>query len=843
VIFNSPSGIFGNANAIPQCSAVAFALDECAPDSQIGLITIRANHLGNPNYLLGTAPVYDLVPNGEEPVRFAFVAPVVKVPISIPVQVRTAGDYGLRFTVSDITQLTPIAGAKLTVWGFPASGSHQMERFKKGSPGNPAGCPNLANTGCIASPTLSNAPSNPLTDSPTTCTGEPLITTLEVQTYQDPDHRSKAESSYPPITKCERETFNPVLQAGATTGETDAASGLDLELKTEIFEGLSASPSEIRAASVTLPDGFTINPDAADGQSDCTDAQANFDSEGPAQCPDNAKIGTFAIHSPTLNGPLTGSIFIGEPRPGNQYRLFLIASGFGINIKLVGALRPDPNTGQVSAYFEDLPPLPFEAFELHLFSSDRGLMATPTLCTVYQISADLFPWNASLADQTSTQFFGLDEGPHGGPCPGQVRPFQPTLVAGTSNPVAGAHSAFVLRLDREDGDQFLGKLNFTMPPGLTADLRGIAYCPEAAITAAAGAQGHVEQISPSCPAASQIGTSNVAAGPGSHPFHAIGRVYFAGPFQGAPLSLVAITPALAGPYDYGNVVVRVALHIDPLDAHVVADSETVPKIIGGIPIRMRSIQVNIDKPEFMINPTNCSPLSVDSEGIGDQGTVADFSSYFHANNCAALGFAPKMSIKQLGGKRNTRRASNPGLRFELKTREGDANIKSLTVTLSRAFEIDQRHLSNLCTEAELVKTKCAGRQAIGVARTKTPLLDAPLEGPVYAVSGSGGLPRLAFILNGQVSIIPRAQTSATPSGALKTVVPVVPDAPIGDFRFTLFGGKQGYLANTRDLCAAPPFTNVEYVGQNGKKAVQRIKVKAACAGKAKKSKGRQAARR
>ena len=74
-----------------------------------------------------------------------------------------------------------------------------------------------------------------------------------------------------------------------------------------------------------------------------------------------------------------------------------------------------------------------------------------------------------------------------------------------------------------------------------------------------------------------------------------------------------------------------------------------PSIIGGIPLRLRSIQVNIDKPEFMINPTNCDPHSIASQGIGDQGTVASFSSPFQAVNCATLPFKPKMAVKQLGG--------------------------------------------------------------------------------------------------------------------------------------------------------------------------------------------------
>jgi hypothetical protein len=827
VIFNSPQGIFGNTNAITQCPSVAFSLDECTPDSQAGLITIHANYLGNPNYMLGTVPLFNLVPQAGETGRFAFVAPLVNIPISIPIQVRTGSDYGLRFTVSNITQVTPIAGARLTFWGFPASASHSSDRFAKGSPGDPAGCPTLANTSCIETPTKANIPSNPLTDNPTACTGEPLTTTLEVQTYQDPEHPSTAQSSYPTTTECDRETFNPVLQASATTNEADAPSGLNIELKTPQFEGLSASPSDMKSATVTMPPGFTINPDAADGQTACTDSEANFGSEGPANCPNHSKIGYFAITSPTLNGPLTGAIYIGEPRPGNQYRLFMIASGFGMNIKLVGSFSPDPVTGQLTTTFADLPPLPFENFQLHLFASDRGLMATPTTCTVYTVSADLFPWNSNLADQISTQIFGIESGPHGSQCPGQIRPFNPTLVAGTSNPVAGDFSSFTLRLDREDGDQFLGKLNFTMPPGLTADLGGITYCPEAAITAAANAPGRTEQAEPSCPASSQIGTTNVAAGPGSHPFHAVGRMYLAGPFKGAPLSLAAVTPALAGPYDYGTVVVRVALHVDPIDAHVVADSETVPSIIGGIPIRMRSIQVNIDKSNFMINPTNCSPTSVGSQGIGDQGTVASFSSYFHAVNCATLGFEPRMTISQLGGHKMTRRNSNPGMQFDLRTRSGDANLKAVAVTLPRAFEIDQRHLGNLCSRAQLIGQECAGRQPIGKVVTNTPLLDAPLSGPAYAVSGFGKLPHVVFILRGQVAIMPEAESFSV-GGHLKTIVPVVPDAPIGHFRLTLFGGNHGYLINTRDLCTGPATTDVQYLGQNGKRKTQKVTAKTAC---------------
>src|SRR5262249_25382123 len=164
----------------------------------------------------------------------------------------------------------------------------------------------------------------------------------------------------------------------------------------------------------------------------------------------------------------------------------------------------------------------------------------------------------------------------------------------------------------------------------------------------------------------------------------------------------------------------------------------------------------------------------------------------------------------------------------LRTREGDANIKSIAVTLSNAFEIDQRHLGNICSEKELAEKDCAGRTPIGMATTTTPLLDQPLTGPVYAVSGSGGLPRLAFILTGQVDLLPRADTDTVSGGRLQTTVPVVPDAPIGHFHLIVFGGKSGYLINTRDLCVHPPKTMVAYTAQSGKTRTEAVKVRSAC---------------
>jgi hypothetical protein len=826
-VVNLPEGMFGNPNAVPKCTSADFALFRCAPIAQAGVITVRGNYEGNGDNLMGTAPLYVLESRSDsETTRFGFIVHQINVPISIPVSLRTTSDYGVRLTVSEVTQQIPLAGLQMKIWGFPAEPEHDEARFAIGEPGKPSNCPSSFETKCTGSHPAP-VPIKPLTSNPSICTGQPLVVNLDVRTYQDPGHLAHAEDAYPATTDCEQQTFRPVFNVDVTNHSADSPSGLEIQLKAPQPLGFSASPSQIRSATLLLPEGLTINPDAADGQGACTDDEANFESEEPAACPDLSKIGNFDIESPALDGPLKGSLYFGEPKPGNQYRVFMIASGFGINAKIVADVHPDPQTGRLTMSVTDLPQVPFEGFNLHAFASDRALAATPTHCAIYHADSTFIPWNSQLAPQTSQPFISVDSGPHGSACPGVTRSFKPTLVAGMSNPVAGNFSNFTLRLDREDGDQFLGDLNFTLPPGLSGYLRGIGYCPEASIAAAKEKLGRAELAGPSCPTSSQIGTSNVAAGPGSHPFHAVGKMYLAGPFKGAPLSLVAITPALAGPYDYGTVVVRVALHVDPLTAQVKATSDTVPSIIGGVPIRMRSIQVSVDKPRFMINPTNCGEHSIDSQGIGDQGTVTDFSSYFHAVNCYSLGFKPRMTIRQLGASSQTKRTKNPRLRFDLYTRPGDANVKSVSVTVSKAFQIDQRHLGNICSESELASKECAGRTPIGKATTTTPLLDRPLSGDVYAVSGSGGLPRLAFILDGQVKIVPRADTK-TVKGELQTTVPVVPDAPIGHFRFNLFGGKTGYLINTRDLCVHRPVVKVAYTAQSGKTHSQSIKVKAPC---------------
>jgi hypothetical protein len=189
-----------------------------------------------------------------------------------------------------------------------------------------------------------------------------------------------------------------------------------------------------------------------------------------------------------------------------------------------------------------------------------------------------------------------------------------------------------------------------------------------------------------------------------------------------------------------------------------------------------------------------------------------------------------MRITQLGGHGQTRRSLDPAIRFDLNTRPGDANIRSVAVTLPNVLEIDQGHLGNICAKSELEATHCAGRQPIGTVKTETPLLEKPLEGLAFAVSGYSGLPHIAFFLGGQVTIVPQGETKTVGGQRLRTKVPVVPDVPIGHFQLTLFGAKRGYLTNTRSLCRSAPMATVELNAQNGAMLTQRVAMKAACGG-------------
>jgi hypothetical protein len=860
-----PTGLIGNPGAVPRCSADQFASDQCPVDSQLGFIEVGLNTgpgTGFGSGVVAIAPVFNLIPPPTEPALLGFKVGLVNSPVFEVVSARTGGDYGVDTTVSNIDHVVPLARIKQVIWGVPADPAHNPLRFEfsEGIPtailtetehvltcdandvtstADPTTAVHLCsdnnsnpgNSVGLRGPVASNSPRVPFFQNPTTCGLTSLETSLDVLSYDGGE--SHATSTWPATTNCAQLAFNPSLFARPTTESTDSPSGIDVDLKAPSFESPEApSPSEIRGTMVTLPPGFTINPNAADGKTACLDAEALFGTTEEAHCPEFSKIGTLEVHSPVLPGALPGAIYIGHPEAGNRYRLFLTFDGFGVHVKLAGSVHPDPQTGQVVTEFKNLPQFPFEDFDLHFFGSERGILATPTQCGTYPVSTVFEPWDGALPNQTSTQFFTLNSGPGGSACPNGPRPFSPRFAAASANNTAGSHTAFSLNLTRQDGDQNLSALNVTTPPGFSATLKGIPYCPEAAIAAAASStySGAQEQAHPSCPAASLLGEAFAGVGAGTHPFYAPGKVYLAGPYKGAPLSMVVITPAVSGPYDLGDVVVRVALHVDPTTAQVSAISDPLPQILEGIPLRLRSIMVNLNRPGFSLNPTNCSPFSTQATVFGSEGATASLASHFQVANCARLDFAPKLAISVKGP---TKRAQDPALKAVLTMPPGNANIARAQVTLPHSNILEQAHIGTVCTRVQFAAHACPPTSIYGRAVAYTPLLDQPLSGSVYLRSSSNKLPDLVADLNGQLEVTLDGKVDTGKGEGIRNTFSVVPDAPVSKFVLSLRGGKKGLLVNSENLCGphAKVHAIADFTGQNGKVHNTTLKVQNDCSKK------------
>jgi hypothetical protein len=807
-----PTGFIGNIDATPHCSLLAFSLHNCPVESQVGV----------GNILFGQQAIFNMEPHTGEPGMLGFFAPLIQAPVFIELSGRTDSDYGLNGRTTGIFHLLPISGVLLHLWGVPADPSHDRYRWPAPQEGNcfsnyPEPCP-----GKPATPY--NGPAVPFLENPTSC-GAALTMGLDLQYYTLTTLR--AETAWPTTTGCDQLTFNPSLTAKPTTTQADTAAGMDVDLVVPQTQSpTTPSPSEIRATKVTLPSGFSINPNAADGKTVCSDAEAAFGTLNEARCPEQAKVGTATIDSSALPGPIKGAIYLGASRPNDRYRLIVTADGFSTHVKLAGSVQADPTTGQLVTSFTDLPQSPLQEFILHFFGSERGLLATPTKCGKYPVETEFVPWDAALPDQTSTAYFTVDSGPNGSPCPGSNRPFNPEVRAGSPDNTAGAHTPFAVKMVRPDGDQNFTGVRVTTPPGFAATLAGIPYCPESAIAKLNEPDyaGLVESASSACPPASEIGTATVGVGAGSHPFYAPGKVFLAGPYKGAPLSLVTSVPAVSGPYDLGEVAVRIAVHVNPATAQVTAVSDPLPSIIGGIPLRIRSTLINLDRPGFTLNPTNCSPFSVESVISGSEGATADVATPFQVANCGVLPYAPKLRLHLTGG---VQRRGHPAIHAVLTAAPGEANTHDVSVTLPSDELLDNSHLKTICTRVAFADRACPTGSLIGEAEATTPLLGQPLRGGVYLRASSRRLPDLVVDLRGQIDIELAGRVDSV-AGRLRVTFETVPDAPVSHFAMNLLGGAKGLLVNTEGLCGVPKAATASMTGQNGTSLTSKPRLNPAC---------------
>jgi hypothetical protein len=850
ITISAPPGLVGSPTDVPRCTQSEFAVLSCPTDSQIGFSFIDIGEAGTED--LFVQPLYNLVPPPDELALWGTFTPFVPLPaIFTAISARTDSDYGLDLRTFGIPS-TPASPPRFAIvtWGVPAEPKYDQLRYPATlaeteqtfhySVDCSSTLPNpfadlLASliknrdfpAECEVPSTLvgfsANYPPVPYFSNPTTCSG-PLTASIETVAFDL--ERDFLTSAYPETIGCDQLSFDPSLTAKPTTVDADSPSGIDVDVRVPQSLGATTlSPSHIRGVSVRLPEGFTINPGSADGKTSCSDAEARFGTREQAQCPEFAKIGTLEIESAALPRELPGAIYLGRPLPGDRYRVFLTADGFSVHLKLPGTAVPDPRTGRLTISFRDLPQAPFQRFRMHIFGAERGLLATPTRCGTYAVESEFVPWAAELPNQTSTQFFEIDAGPGGTPCPGANRGFDPSLTTGLTDNTGGQHSEFAFDLTRRDGDQSLSGVEVVNPPGFSAVLAGIPYCPEATLASLAAQSylGTTELTGPAC-AASQVGTSIASAGPGSRPVSLSGRVYLAGPYRGAPLSLAVVTPAVSGPYDLGNVVVRVAVRVDPRTARVSAVSDALPRIVEGVPLRLRRVLITLDRSNFVLNPTNCDPFSIEASVVGDEGARRDLSSHFQVANCGTLPFEPRLSIRLSGG---FNRLGHPAIRAEYRASRSEANARRISVTLPKGELLDQSHIRTICTRVAFAANACPAGSVLGRARAITPLLDEPLEGPVVLRSSSNRLPDLVVDLTGQFDFELVGRVDSV-DGRLRTTFDAVPDVPVTRFVLNLLGGNKGLLINSEPLCGATKRATVRMRGQNGAAHNVRTKLLTSC---------------
>ncbi|HWN73511.1 MAG TPA: hypothetical protein VNN15_06870, partial [Solirubrobacterales bacterium] len=636
--------------------------------------------------------------------------------------------------------------------------------------------------------------------------------------------------------------------------------GLDFSLDvndpglTEL-EGIAGS--DIKEARVVMPEGMSANPSVANGLEGCSKAQlaAETASSAPgAGCPNASKIGTVEVETPLLDEALTGSLFVATPydnEAGSLVALYMVIKNpkLGVSVKQTLRVELDPVTGRITTVAENLPQLPFSHFLIHLREGPRSPLATPPTCGEQDMEAILTPWAGGPPVVTHSAF-SIVSGPGGGACSNPL-PFNPGFTAGTTDNTGGRYSPFLTRLTRSDADQEISSFSFKLPRGLIGKLAGIPYCSDAAIVAARARTGPhggaEEEASPSCPAASKVGHTQVGAGVGPSLTYAPGNLYLAGPYNGSPLSLVAITPAKVGPFDLGTVVVRFAVKINPETAEVSVDasgSDPIPRILHGLPVHLRDIRAYVDRPGFILNPTSCNRTTTAATVLG-VGPAPSFTSApvtvsvpFQAAGCGSLGFKPKLTLSLKGG---TKRGDTPALKAVLTARGGDANIGRAQVTLPHSEFLEQAHIKTICTRVQFAQGSrpgegCPKASVYGFARAVTPLLSEPLEGPVFLRSSSHELPDLVAVLHGQIDIVLAGRIDSTKKGQIRNTFETVPDAPVSKFTLEMRGGKKGLLVNSTNICAGRHRATARFTGQNGKLSISKPQLTTKCGKKGKKHK-------
>jgi hypothetical protein len=838
IVVDLPPGFVGNPQVVEKCSQVLAAeppepgRSQCPASSQIGvarldLFTLTHEPLGSESEDL--VPIYNVVPDKGVAAQFEFYD---GTPVTLFVNVSQDTNYAVRVTVSGIPKAASFTSSSLTFFGEPST-NHDIENDTVGAAPfaflqNPVDC----SAGPLQSKVAMDFWQHPGSYLPD---GSPNLS--------DPNWKTYTSTTYPSLTGCDMLQFEPTLTVTPDTTEADEPTGVNVTLgvpQSPDSLGALATP-ELKDATVTLPAGMSLSPSAADGLGACSNAQIDLESIEPGSCLNASVLGTVHVDVPLLENPLVGQVFLGSPEcdpctaadaaEGRMLRLYIEAAGSGVRLKKEGRVYLNPSTGQLTSKFEDNPQDPFENLELDFKGGLRAGLATPQVCGPATTTSDLVPWSSPVTqDATPFSSFDVSWDGNGGACPA-VPPLTPSFSAGTSNPDAGQFSPFTLTFGREDREQDLSGIQVQMPPGLLGTLSGIPLC------------GEPEASSGTCSQASEIGSMTVAAGPGSHPFYEKGEIYLTGPYKGAPFGLSIVVPTVAGPFNLGSVVVRAQIHVDPLTAALTVASDPFPQVIDGIPLRLRTANVTVDRPGFIFNPTNCEQLHVTATITGAQGSQAQVSAPFAVSGCAGLHFGPTFEVSTSG---KTSRADGASLDAKLMFPAGaQSNVAKVKVDLPKQLPSRLTTLQKACkaTQFESNPAGCPAASVIGMARAITPVLPVPLSGPAYFVSHGGeAFPQLIVVLQGYgVSVDLIGDTFISKAGITSSTFGNVPDVQVSSFELYLPDGPYSALAANGGLCKQKLLMPTLFTAQDGAQLKQNTRIAVTgCpkAHKAKKSKRR-----
>jgi hypothetical protein len=838
-----PLGLIGNPKAVPACPAELTPLDECPDDSQIGYLVLRGNNLG------ANARQYFALYNGEPPKGTAalFRAKFAGAPVLIEAKLRP-DDYGVSALTINAPQTVSVFGVQAVIWGVPADPSHDSSRGVRGG----WSCLDASVQVHCPPSTPSSAPRLPFLTLPTSCVG-PVDTDITVSTWEgasDSASFTSHDNATPtpnPIGNdgCADVPFSPTVSISPTSTAPDSASGVDADIAVPsngLLNPNGISQAHLKKAVVELPAGVSVNPSGATGLGSCSDAQLDLGTDSEPTCPDSSTIGAVEVTTPLIDEHLTGEVVLRpptstDPTSGDMLRMAIVARSEerGILVKLPGTATADPVTGQLKATFDNNPQVPFSNLEVSIKGGNRGLVAMPQGCGEIQTTSTLSPWSASLPVTSLTPLTVTGECANG---------FAPKLAAGMSTQTARGSGDFSFKFSREDGEQWIDGLTAQLPKGLLASVKGVPLCSSG--DAQAG----------SCPAGSRIGTVDATAGSGT-PFvlERKGDAYLTQGYKGCAYGLAVKVPVVAGPFDasspetdLGNIVVRQAVCVDPTTAEISVVSDPLPTIWHGIPLRVRSVTVKVDRAGFMLNPSDCSAKTVGAKLHSAPGATADVGSPFQASGCANLPYKPKLALA-LTGRRQVTTGKHPGVKATVTQQGvGEAGIAKTVVRLPKTLALDPDNAQALCefedgTKPDL-ENRCPKGSIVGRARAASPLLNDPLVGNVYFVKNvrkdptTGNLirtlPMLIVALRGEIAVNLKGESSTTGNGRLVNTFDQIPDAPISQFNLNIAGGPNGILAVTRtrkakiNLCASRQTAEADTDGHNGRRHDLDVNIKTPC---------------